>query len=413
LIAVWIIWWIRSFDANWLTGWNLWFSPWQYLGTDFRHNFLAVHFMAHGGNPYRQDFGDYRGLYAYPPIVLGLFYWCVLFPLRQARLAVMVWTTAVAGLVEAAALRARAARRSLGLTDLAAPLIVGAVLMSTPVVFAMERGNCDALVLILIVAAAELIRRRSKGADVLAGLCLAVGMWIKIYPGLVLVGALALRRWRVVGWGAAFGLMIPVILWRPTTDFFAASAKSEGYRTSFIRSAVHFAPDPRLASSSPTLTYPPLEPHSHSLPAYWRTFWTRVGLVGMANVPGLIGAGLLLGPLLAVVFWRVRAAAAVVAYPYLLWVAMLATFWMPVSYDYNLIFFPVLAVAAWDLSDPWFLQLLLAPVLIYWQPVALSHVPMELLLLIKLMALVGLGICVCRRAAESRLGKMADLVDVA
>src|ERR1700722_829454 len=136
LIAVWAVWGGQSFAANHLVGPDPWFYPWRTLGTDFMHNFLAVHFVAGGGNPYLHDFGDYRGLYAYPPIVIGLFYWCVLFPVRMARESGVVWAVAVAGMIGVAAGRACVGRRRMGLVGLPLPLILGAVFLSTPVVFA-------------------------------------------------------------------------------------------------------------------------------------------------------------------------------------------------------------------------------------------------------------------------------------
>jgi hypothetical protein len=105
--------------------------------------------------------------------------------------------------------------------------------------------------------------------------------------------------------------------------------------------------------------------------------------------------------LLAWVMFNIRNTnSGAITFPFFLWVAMLATFWMPVSYDYNLIYLPLIAAAVWDVRDNWIVHALLAPILIYWQPFAMN-VPMELLLLFKLMALAGLAICLTRRARES------------
>jgi hypothetical protein len=46
----------------------------------------------------------------------------------------------------------------------------------------------------------------------------------------------------------------------------------------------------------------------------------------------------------------------------------LATFWMPQSYDYNLIFLPLLMVAVWDQREPLWVQLLLLLSLPWWIP---------------------------------------------
>lgn len=399
LVAVWAWWWWWNYSADCLIG-QTWILTWPTLGIDFSSNFLAVHLAAGGENPYRQAV-DVRGFYGYPPLVLGLFFWCVLFPLGKFKTAAVCWSLAAATLTGLATRLAWLQRRALGLSAIPWPLALGAVLLSTPVVFAMERGNCDALVLILLAGAATAIRRKAKWADGLAGACLAVAMWIKIYPGLVVLSALALRRWRVAAWGIIFGLVIPLLPLSATIQFLQAGRQSEGYRLEFFSSAIHLRQDPAKAHSSGLNDYPPLEAYSHSLPIYWRAFWTRIGLGGIAAVPGMVGAGIILGPLLAWAFWRVAAVAdaTAIAYPYFLFVALLATFWMPVSYDYNLLYLPVLAVAVWDARDPWPVQLLLTPFLIYWQPWNL-RVPMELLLLFKLMALAGLAICLTRRAGR-------------
>jgi hypothetical protein len=54
--------------------------------------------------------------------------------------------------------------------------------------------------------------------------------------------------------------------------------------------------------------------------------------------------------------------------PILLWVMALATFWMPQSYDYNLIYLPLLMVAVWDKREPVWVQLLLLLSLSWWIP---------------------------------------------
>jgi len=426
LLAAWAAWWAGSFFAGYLVGPDMWVPHWvasyqdqsRELGRDFAHNFYAVHIVHSGGDPYVTPPDD-RGTYAYPPLVLGLFYWGVLIPVRFIRLAAGIWSLLIALIVMGATHLALRGRRSLGLNAISWPLAQGLALWCTPVVFAMERGNCDALVLGLIALAAIFLARKSKWGDALAGLCLAGGMWIKIYPGLVLVAALALRRWRMAGWSLVFSLLIPVLMWSGTMQFLHSGWKAEGYRTKFLSSAAHLQEDPNAAAAGVN-SYPPLEAVSHSLPIYWKTFWSGVGMPAVGRIPGLIGAGIVLGPMLMgtflVMWWanskqnaphpsplpeyRERGQERGLAFAYFLWVAMAATFWMPVSYDYNLIYFPVLLAAVWAVRDGMIVHALLALGFVYWQPLA-QGVPKELILLFKLLALVALGICLVRRAKEN------------
>ena len=381
-----------------------WVPAWPFLGLDFLHNYLAVHHLMRGGNPYTQLFGDDRGTYAYPPLVLALFAWTALFPPRTQYAAVVVWTTAVAALLAVGAWACVRARRAMRLWDAPWPLAAVVVLWSTPAVFAMERANCDVIVLGMILLAAAAVRRKSGGGDFVAGACLAVAMWTKIYPGLLVLASPALGRWRVSAWAVAAGLVIALVPLPATRAFFRTAGSSEGYRTKFLQSAIQGAADPDKAESG-VQSYPPLEEFSHSLPIYWRTFWTGAGLSGVGRVPGMFGAAIVLGPALAWAFSRVRSAPdpAALAYPYFLLVALAATFWMPVSYDYNLVYLPLLALAVWDVRDgPW-VHAMMAPVLVYWQPLA-QDVPKELLLLFKLLALYALTVCLSHRANEQTSG---------
>ena len=60
-------------------------------------------------------------------------------------------------------------RRRLRLSEIPLPTVIAAVLYSFPVVFAMERGNCDLLTVPLILCALVLLRRKSSLAQIAAG----------------------------------------------------------------------------------------------------------------------------------------------------------------------------------------------------------------------------------------------------
>jgi hypothetical protein len=78
-----------------------------------------------------------------------------------------------------------------------------------------------------------------------------------------------------------------------------------------------------------------------------------------------------------------------------------ATFWSPVSYDYKLLFMPLAMVTLWERRSPWAAHLLLAPYLLYWQPMRIDVLGPVVLLVIKVAALFGSGILV-QHAARAR-----------
>jgi hypothetical protein len=272
------------------------------------------------------------------------------------------------------------------------PLATALVLLSTPVIFAMERGNCDVIVLLMLAMAALTMKKKTAIGDCAAGILLAIAMWTKIYPGLAVLGLLPLRRLRVFEWSVAAGLVIGLVPYSATRDFF----HNEQYRSGFVSSAANLRQDPGRAQSG-QLYYPPLEAVSHSLPIYWRTFWT--GYPAIQHIPGMIGMALILGPMIGWVAWKVYRAKTRdgVTWIFLLWITLAATFWMPVSYDYNLIYLPILALAVVSWRGGLLPMLLVLPVCLYLQPFTLP-ISLPLLLLFKLMALLGLGIFVARHA---------------
>ena len=86
LIVLWAAWWIAAFAQGRLWGVeNTRIPAWKFLGLDFQHNYDAARFWIAGHNPYAEDFGDWRGTFAYPPIVLPLFAWCALLPRFAGR----------------------------------------------------------------------------------------------------------------------------------------------------------------------------------------------------------------------------------------------------------------------------------------------------------------------------------------
>jgi hypothetical protein len=194
-LALWASVWALSLAQERLKGGRFtWVPCWEWLGCDFEHNYFAARHWLAGANPYDGFPARARGgwdKYSYPPLLLPLFAWC---NFVGRRAAVALWLAALAGLAGLGAVACCRTRRALGLGQLPVPAALALVLASTPVLFAMERGNCDLLVLGLLLPAAWLLQAKSPARDVAAGTCLALAAWIKLYPGLLIVGLLTLRR---------------------------------------------------------------------------------------------------------------------------------------------------------------------------------------------------------------------------
>jgi len=121
-----------------------------------------------GGDPYEKK----HLLLVYPPIVLRLFIWAKLMP---PEVSARVWICLAAACAVIGALASVRIRRQLGLANVSASFGVAVILYSTPVLFALERGNYDLLIVPLVVAAVMLMRRETETADVMAAFLLAVG----------------------------------------------------------------------------------------------------------------------------------------------------------------------------------------------------------------------------------------------
>src|SRR5262249_3903516 len=133
----------------------------------------------------------------------------------------------------------------------------------------------------------------------------------------------------------------------------------------------------------------------------WKHLWTGARLPLLARIPGTLGAGLVLLPSVLWVSYHVfrcqRRAA--LLYPYLCWLTALATFLPPVSNDYNLFFLPVAALVVCDRRDPVFIHLMMALLLLWWQPVQFEISP-TVMFLFKLTGLAAVGISIVGRARE-------------
>jgi hypothetical protein len=380
LLAVWGLWWKSSLRHNRLVdGQHTWVEVYHFLGVDFLNNYRASRHWLAGGDPYCEPFGDPLGRkLCYPPAVLPGFAWCDGFSVRSA---LRLWVIALTLIALAGGWMAWRARRELGLWKVPLPFTLAAVLWCTPVLFAIERGNYDLLVLLLLMPAVWALRARSLPRDGVAGTCLALATVLKIYPGFLIVGLASLRRWRALAYFALAGLTLGLASWNDLPAFRANLGEFIAQAQGGYAQTVHV--------------------NAHTLTTYWKPFWTDTLLSGLAGVPGTLAALVLVLPLAGWVSYRVyrRADCPGLLFPYLVWLAAAATFLPKVSNDYNLVFLPLAVLAVWDRRDPVWVHLLMAFCLLWWQPLALPVGP-KLVLAFKYFGLLAAGVSLANRAAE-------------
>lgn len=367
---------------------------WPFVGVDFQHNYAAVNSWLAGHNPYVVIVGDPMNLhYVYPPLALFAFSWAGLFPPKSVhtwlqmpgvaneapfpycRPAIFLWMAAIVLIAAYAAWRTWRARRDLRLSPLPLPFILGAALISYPMMFELERGNCDVLPLLaLTLMIPALSSRHRLAGDVLAAACVAFATGIKAYPGILLLGLVALRRYRAAAFSAALLLVQVAVLWHPFLQWFSIVRGESGISTSGY---MFF---------------------SHSLLVHWKLMASSLGIPALARIPGQpVVMALVLAAVLAVSWkvFRVRPETAL-AWPYLLWLVTMGTMVNVIAQDYSLIYLPFAVLAAWDARDSWWSQLVLLPMLVWWLPLStgLDGLP---LLLVKVLGIFLVGWLVARR----------------
>jgi Glycosyltransferase family 87 len=376
LLAACAWWWKATLHRNqWPGGQRSWVPPAHILSVDFLSNYQAAPFWVNGGNPYREDFGDpLKRPYTYSPICLVLFSWCSFFKVRQA---VLVWTVALAVMAAAAAFVCWRHRQKLDLWSLPLPFLLATVLCSTPVLFEMERGNCDLVVLMLLACAAWALAKEGLVGDILAGTCAAAATWMKIYPGLLGLGLLVIRRPRALACLLAAYLAIGAADYKDTLQSIAS-----------IRAYVRDYDIPVHASAHPFGTY-------------WKHLWEGSRLAFLNKLPGTVAATATLLPVVLWVSMHVHRCRnrRFVLFPYFAWLTAVATFLPPVSNDYNLFFLPIAALAVWDRRDPVLVHVLMAMLLLWWQPVRLP-IGETLVFVFKLFGVIAVGMSLTQRCQE-------------
>ena len=380
LLAFWCIWWCVSFYHQELyAGKHLWFPP--FFGADFyNHVDWPVRIWWNGGDPY----ADKVHFFNYPPSEMRLFAWV---NLMTPQTALMVWLVVMTMIITAAAWMASRWRRLLSLGEIPPLVAVMLILFSTPVLYAMERGQYDPLSLLFILAALPLLNHQSKGAQFLAGAVLCLAPWVKVYPGLIFVGLIGLRCWRALAGFVVAGMAIAI------TFLVLYSGEMHGFLVNTVQHIQFWEGLALWLGESQTWNHP--------LALMLASLWHGTQFSWLGLLPGKIMAAIILLPPLVWVTYHIYRCPArnALTYPYLLWVVALATFVPQVSNDYNLCFLPLAVLAAWDRRDPWLVHVAIALLFIWWQPVRIP-IGGRLLFLFKLLGLGAMAFCLVVRARE-------------
>jgi Glycosyltransferase family 87 len=388
-LILWAVWWtVALIELDLPLGRLLQFPP--CFGCDFwPQTDLAARIWSAKGDPYANE----QHLFHYPPIVIRLFAWT---PLLSTAAALRIWVVALVLVVIAGTVVACKTRRELRLEELPVPVAVAGLLFSFPVLFTLERGNFDLIALAAILLALPLDRRGGWAAEIAAGCLLAVAPWVKIYPGLIGIGLLALRRYRVfagfVGAGVAIGLATP----RETLRSFEV-----------LRMAID--------QVRQTQAQAPAWPFNHSLSLAWMHIGeaaTRNGLPAVARVPGPVVAAALLAPALAWVCYRIYRCEQRrrLTYPLLLWVVALGSYVPDIANDYSLVILPLAVVATYRRRESRLVHAAMVLLLISMQPIALPIHP-YLLLLCKLAGVLAVGAMLVERAEDIGSGAAETATD--
>ncbi|MCA1685185.1 MAG: DUF2029 domain-containing protein, partial [Planctomycetia bacterium] len=382
LLALWAAYWVKSVhDDEMAFGHYTWVPALPFIAGDFKLNIDHVaRARAAGLDPFSMKEDNFCYLSVYPPMVPRLFAWVSLFPKTATT---PIWLSALSVVLGVGAYGAWRTRRALGLCRVPLAAVAAALFFSSPALYAMERGQCDPLVIPALMVVAWLLARRTTWSEVAAGGLLGAVAWLKYYPGLAVLAFPALGRWRGV---AAFVLVAGLI----------GVVDRDGVRRSYENGIIVTRMVPRYY---PTLAL------NHSVVAEWRSLGVRKYVPLLRKVPPPLAAVVLLVPAVALVCRRVSRAGDPVrlAFPLMLWLSAAATYGMPYANDYNLVVLPLAALAVWDRRDPPFVHAAMGLLLVWWQPFVLP-VPGELLFYAKLAALYAVGVSLAVRAGESAHG---------
>lgn len=380
VLAAWSgVWALSALNGRFTPGQGWWFPPLPFIQGDFQvHIEHVARIYASGVDPYTVK-GDWVcESFPYPPMVPRLFAWVALVSPETAK---AVWLGVSGLILIGGGCAAALTRRSLGRSHVPAPLVVALFVTGTPALFAMERGQCDPLVIPAMFLAAVLLRRKVRWADLAAGGLLGLTAWVKYYPGLAVVALFGLRR--------GYGLLA-----------FVAVAGLIGLvdREEFVHSIRN---GQALAAASPRLH--PLQPAKHSIVEDWKSIKVVRQTRWLRQIPAPLAAGLLIGPAVAVVALGLRRHgddSPADLFPTLLWLVAAATFVMPYSIDYNLTPLPLAALCVWDRRDKPLTHFAMLLMLAWWQPFQFGDYA-EALFFAKLAGLYAVALSLTRTPATA------------
>lgn len=379
-LIAWVLWWADALAYLDLALAGKTWLEYPAFGADFwSQSEYAARLWWSGGDPYAS-----RGhLFHYPPIVIRFFLWVNWF---SQSTSLRIWVTFLAALVAWASAVAVQTRRRLGLWQPPITLAILAVLASFPVLFQLERSNFDLITLFVLLLALPLFAKESPGWDFAAGCLLSVGPWVKLYPGLMGLGLVALRRkWAVVGFAVA-GVAIFALAPRETVSSFQVL----GIQMARIRAYADVGPYPIW---------------SHSLSLAWLQLVHGVRKEPFATwlhrIPESVAAGGMVVSAIGTVCYLLyrRRTNGTLLYPLLLWICATASCAPIIANDYSLAFYPLAAVACLSLGDPWPVKIAVLASLLWLQPFRLP-LPGELVLVAKISGVFALGWSLVRRASE-------------
>jgi hypothetical protein len=374
----------------WCVGWGVSLAQGELVGVKkgWFPGCFGVDFIWHVDKPTRiwlaggDQYADKGRMCSYPPLTMRFFAWVGALTPNQA---LTVWICAVAVMAAAGGVAAWKCRRRLQLDSIPLSFVLVAVLYSTPLVFAMERGQYDPLVVPMIMLALPLLGRESRWSQIAAGALLALTPWLKVYPGLLGVGLAGLRRWDALASFAVVGLAIATAIPGDTERW-------------LVNNELHM----EEARSHSRLEHPTrIHPWNHSLSDNWPRIWNGTPVRLLSRINGYVATAMILGPMLLVVSRRLLECPQrdVLAFPYLLWIVALAAFVPPVANDYSLVVLPLAAFAVCGRRDPLSCRLAILALIVWWQPIRLP-IDGRILILLKLAALGSIGVSLIHRARE-------------
>ena len=261
-------------------------------------------------------------------------------------------------------------RRNLNLWLPPWPFALACVLFSSPVVFELERGQSNVLVLLHLLLAVVALRRRDWLGDAGGRFTDRAGFLdqnLSVDSPLRSAALAALARWlRVV-----FAVLM-------------AAADLPGL-SAFQRNLAETSPIHRPLVNGSYAHW------QHALGAWWTLLWRDTAWQRVGRLPDLLSASCLLLPIIGVVsltMFRLSAAARQrLTLPYFLWLTGVGTFLSPMAYDYCLCFLPLAVLAVWDRRDPVVVTLLMGVSMLWLQPLSIPVAP--LLFMGFKLALVG------------------------